>query len=562
MTDTPSDNSAVRLDRVTAVSRRRLVVNAVASYGDLAVSVALGFYLHRWLVQSLGAGQYALWPLVNSCVAVLALLPKGVGSGAGRFIAHALGRRRLDEAEQITTSLFCILTAVALVYAALTVLLSVYFEQLFRIPAGAAGVGPWAMLFVGLSGAVSLPFGVFAGGLFATQRLIAIHAIHCASLAMRVVLIVSTMSWTGASLLWVGVIYFAVTLLTCIAQYVLSRRLVRWQRIRLRSFRWGVLKKVTAYSGAILVGAIARLLYWKTDSFMINRLMDPVLLTGYAVVAMFLMESSQLVSRGSHVLLPAAAVLHAEGDLGRLSRMLRRTNRVIVPVGVPVLLLLVVFGGELLTAYIGEQYAHYAPLFAILAVYAISAAPQSSAMAVPYAFGRMKTVAIAALIAAVANVLLSFLFIQFGWGLCGLAAGTAVAAFIHWMVFWPWYTARMLKVPLWEHLWGHTLAPLAHCVPVLGVLLGLKGLGMGRGWTGLLLVGAIAMSFQAAYMLLWGMPSEDRRMARRLLGRAGRFVLSHWRGARCREEGVQGVDPAGQRQRGVHAVHAGHEHGI
>ncbi len=90
-------------------------------------------------------------------IGFVGLIPIAVGSGAGRFLAHALGRKDLKEIEQITTSLFAALLVAAVVYTVAIVLLSIYFEWIFDIPEGAEGIGPWAMLLVGLSGMVALP---------------------------------------------------------------------------------------------------------------------------------------------------------------------------------------------------------------------------------------------------------------------------------------------------------------------------------------------------------------------------------------------------------------------
>lgn len=88
------------------------------------------FFKHI-IIRKLGRDEYAIWPLVMTCIGFVSLIPIAVGSGAGHFLAHALGRKDLKEIEQITTSLFAALLGVAVVYTVAIVLLSIYFEWIF-----------------------------------------------------------------------------------------------------------------------------------------------------------------------------------------------------------------------------------------------------------------------------------------------------------------------------------------------------------------------------------------------------------------------------------------------
>ena len=103
------------LAKATEVTRGRVLLNALANYGNQILAIFVGFFLQRYLIRELGKDQYALWPLANTCIMFLALIRTGIGAGSGRFLAHALAGRRLKEVEQITTSLFASMCAAAIV---------------------------------------------------------------------------------------------------------------------------------------------------------------------------------------------------------------------------------------------------------------------------------------------------------------------------------------------------------------------------------------------------------------------------------------------------------------
>lgn len=506
------------LDDITEISRGRTVINAVANYGQYAVSMAVGIFLQAYIIRTLGRNEYAIWPLVITCISFVGLIQVGIGSGAGRFLAHALGRKDLKEVEQITTSLFAALLAAAVVFMMAIVFVSIYFEKIFDIPEGAQGIGLWAMLLAGLSGAVALPFGVFGGGLIAAQKFVILNILRIIFLVARLILIILAFTLALPSLIWIAGIDLALSIAQGIIVCMVARRIVSWQRVRWSAFSWDVLKKTHGYSLLVLVTTIAGLLYWKTDNIIINKLLEPSLLTGYAVVVNFVLYSYQVTSMGLGVLSPAATIMHAKGELSRMSRLIYRVNRTVVPLSVSILFFLIIFGREVLEVYLGSGYGEFAILFPILGTSAILSVTQNSSSLVPHAFGRMLTVSIMSLAVAILNILLSLFFVLLlNWGLVGVAAGTAIVTVVHKTVFWPWYAARLLQVSWGRYFRNSILIPLSNSLPFITIILAMRLINFGKGWSGLITVFMVGGLTQAIYMLIYGLERNDRLKVRELV---------------------------------------------
>ncbi len=499
------------LEDITEVSRKRTVINAISNYGQYGLTAIVGIFLQAYIIRTLGKNEYALWPLIQTCMGFVALIPIGIGSGAARFLAHALGSKNLRDVEEITTSLFFALVTTAIFYTICIICLSVYFEKIFDIPEGATGICLWAMLLTGLSGAVAMPFGVFQGGLRAAQKFVIINILRIVFLIVKLILIILVFTLSIPSLIWVGGIYLALEISNGIATFLIVKHVIPWNRVRLKSFNWKVLWKVNNFSLLVLISNIAALLYWKTDNIIINKLLEPSLLTGYSVVVNFVLYSYQFTSLGIGVLMPAATVLHAKKELQKIGRLLYRANRTVVPLAVFLLSFLIIFGKELFDVYLGPGYKEYAILFPILAGGAIISVTQNAAGIVPHAFGRLSVVSLMSLIVAIANLILSIFFVVvMKWGLLGVAAGTAIVTIIHKTVFWPWYTAHLLKIQWSKYFYESIIVPLGNCLPAVLTMLFLKWLGLGKGWTSLITTIFICGVVQATFMLLWGINKNDR----------------------------------------------------
>ncbi len=513
------------LHSLTEVSRRRVIINAASNYGKYGIALVVNLFLGAYVIRMLGKVEYSIWPLVSTVMGFIALIPVSVGSGTARFLAHALGRKDLREVEEITTSVFMALLVSAVVYAMAVVIVSIYFERIFTIPAGAEGIGPWAMFLAGMAGVIRIPFSVFQGGLNAAQQYVAINLREIGLLILRGLLTVLAFTVSGPSLIWVAVIYLLIEGISTVVTWQIARRVVPWQKIRWKSFNWQTLWRVNNFSVWVLVGSVAALLYWKTDNIIINKFLDPTLLTGYSIVIGILLQAYSLASLGSSVLTPAATIMHAQKDTPRIARMIYRANRVTVLMGVPAIIFLMIFGSPVLVLYLGSsEYAAYGILFAILGGGLILSLTQTAGKSVPQAYGRNALNNCLSLLVAAANVGFSLYFVVvLDWGLIGVAAGTAIATVPYSVVFWPWYIAYLLEISWLEFVGRSILIPLAHCLPVCGLLVAFRLLGMGTSLPGLVAIGMAAALVHIGYTLKWGLYPQDRQAAMAALKKAGRL---------------------------------------
>ncbi|XPS85065.1 putative integral membrane protein involved in polysaccharide production [Desulfosarcina variabilis str. Montpellier] len=516
------------IEKAIEVSRKRITINAAASYISLLVELAAGLFLQAFIVRVLGRSQYSLWPITSACIGFVSLIPVGVGYGAGRFIAHSLSKGRLDEVQQISSSLFWGMCVTAIFYFAVAAGISFYFETLFTIPVGSEGVGPWIMLYLGMAGALAMPISVFRGGLVATQQYVAINTIGIFVCLLRVGLTVALFTIGLKNLVWVAAVSLMVSVMEGVAIWRVCRRLVPWQQIRFSAFRWKILRETTSYSSLVLLLRLFNLLYYQTDYILINKMMEPTLVTGYAIVASFVLKIESVLNRGCGVIMPAVATLQAHCNYDRIARLVERTNRIIVPVAVPAYLFLILFGEEVLSLYVGEEYMEYAGLFYIIAAYEILWSTQKASRQVLHGLGKLGLYVPVHLFFAALNLVLSLFFVRVaGWGLYGLAAGTAISQVLLGPVFLNIYIGYLLKQPIGRQLFRHVAVPLMHCLPVSGVMMLLYHTVACSSLCSLLSVLCISLFIHLVWLLMFGLPFQERRTLQRfcrvfLLNRAGR----------------------------------------
>jgi O-antigen/teichoic acid export membrane protein len=135
------------------------------------------------------------------------------------------------------------------------------------------------------------------------------------------------------------------------------------------------------------------------------------------------------------VVAPHFARLYSQNDMARLQRLVTLSARAILAVALPVVLVLVLFGGPLLRLIFGEEYSDgYTPM-AILAGGQLVNAAMGSVGGLLNMTGHERETARGVAIAAAANVVLNLLLIP-PFGLNGAALATALSMTLWNLVLW------------------------------------------------------------------------------------------------------------------------------
>jgi O-antigen/teichoic acid export membrane protein len=204
-------------------------------------------------------------------------------------------------------------------------------------------------------------------------------------------------------------------------------------------------RRLLALGALVSLAQVADFLYAPTDYILINRLISPRAVAYYAPAVQIDAALLLVVGAISTVLLPKAAVAHTAGDHAALRRYFVRGT--------------LVSGGLLLLAgacvyflspwifrlWLGDALPQTQAILPLVLVHTVVGGSSGVGRAILLGMGKVKPFAIAALVAGVANVVLSYTFVKvFGLGLNGIVYGTIVAVVGRCVLWQPWYVLRAL----------------------------------------------------------------------------------------------------------------------
>jgi O-antigen/teichoic acid export membrane protein len=486
--------------------------NAGANLARMGVSWLVVLLLPPLLVRVLDKPTYATWVLILQIGAYVALFDNGIQSAIGRFAARAEELNDRAYMRQTVSSAGAVLVAAGLLTLIATLVCCWQLGHLFRgIPADIAASARVALLVIGVSLAVSLPFSTLAGAFLGLQM----NEVNAVAGSTGKLLGAAGAAWAAwrheglaVMALWVGV----GNLLQSALFYLWWRRLSRHDLVHYAHVTGGAIREFFKFCYAMFATQLSSLLITGLDMPVVAAF-DFRAAAYYAVAAT--VSNMLSVPQGAIVssLIPVAAGMSATETPDRLGRVVIRTTRYATSILCLLTLPLAVALFPLLRVWVGADYAAHAEPFAALLIFAqfvrLTLMPYA---AVGFGAGQQDRMLVSPVAEGIVNLGCSVAGATL-WGAVGVAWGTLVGAIVgvacHFVISMPRTDSMRFSRMV---LSGEgILKPVACCLPIL--LLALWALRTATSGTQL---AGTAVSELLAAIILWRIVFDPRERSQML----------------------------------------------
>ncbi len=446
----------------------------VSAYLVTVSRVAAWYVVIAAVFRTAGSPAFAVLALVQSTVGLLEYTAVGLGPAIIRMTAEAL---RLETAHrQVTVAMESSADAMSLQYAspameragvravfangfalacltaafAATVLCVWQFGfPLHHPPDEITRTGRELIVFVGIATILRMLSDAPGAALQTSQRIFADNCfLASAELTWAIVTVAGLLlhlPWqrdTGA-----GLILGAMVLLA--GRSILSHRhgsgiFDHWWEFIDRS----ILRKLFIYGLLVVAAQVADYLYAPTDYILIANLINKETVAIYAPAVQIDGGMLLLVGAVASVLLPHTALAHAAGGAATVRRYYVRgtlATAAILLIAAPIVWLAAPL---VFKVWLGNPLPATCKILTLMLIHTVVGGTSAVGRSILLATGKARPFTVAVLIAGVANVILSFVFVHyFHWGLNGIVLGTIVAVTGRCMFWLPWYVMRSLRKP-------------------------------------------------------------------------------------------------------------------
>jgi O-antigen/teichoic acid export membrane protein len=340
--------------------KTRALKNVASSWGNLAVNIAVGFFLYPVILHHLGDDASGLWILIFSLTGYYGIFDFGIRSSLIRFVSKFQATGDKEElARLINTSLFTY-TILGLILMVPTALGSFYVDRLFTVPPAFLSDARILFFMVGASLALGFPLGMSGGILEGLQRFYLLNWTNIVATLMRAVLIVYVLRH-GFGLLSVALITVSLPLVASAVRAVIAQHFLAiqyaWRYVDRNS-----LKQVFNYGSVTFMIIVAARLRFKSDAIIIGHFLTAAAITHFSIGARLVDYAGETVSSLAQIFTPMSSQFHAVGDYDRLRKIFISGNRACAFVMFPICVSLVVMGKSVIEAWVGPRYVSSHPL--------------------------------------------------------------------------------------------------------------------------------------------------------------------------------------------------------
>lgn len=424
----------------------RLFRNAWSNLLGAAVPALAALATVPLIVAGLGEANYGLYALVTAIVGYFAVIDINVTAGSVKYIAaqHACAEHeRIAETLCFGSAIYALIGALG--GLGLFVGARFFVVDVFTVPPRLVG-----------DAVASLQWAAF-GFLFG-QLQSYLNSVPQALMRFDVSARLEMVFGTLVPLATVGVLMLGFGLVEVIALRVVASAahcLVLWRGIRRLlpglCWRWpgqGLRKGILGFSAYSFLSRFAALSYAHADKLIIGALVGVTGLAYFTVAATLANRVLGLTFRLSGVFFPAASMLAAGGELGRLDQAYLKATRYVVYLNAAMLVLLAVFAYPLLAYWMDAQFARNgATVLAVMALSQFVDSLTSLPSLVNDGMGHPRVSGLFAVARALAGMLIVYAGVA-GWGIAGAAWGHLAASILFTVAFLVFVHGRTVPTSL------------------------------------------------------------------------------------------------------------------
>ncbi len=441
-----------------------IVRNVLSNWSGYFFTIVITFILSPFVVRHLGNSAYGVWVVIVSLTGYLGLFDLGVRGAVTRYVAKFHTQADYEESSRIASSALGIFATGGIVAILVSIGLSLFALDSFRIPEVYRLPARIVLPLMGLTVAVTLVGGVFGGILAGLQRVDLMNAIQVASSGVRALVIVVALR-SGKGIITLACIQLAFSLAAGLANALTSLRLFPQLRLRVEYLGRKYLSLIFSFSLYSFLLHVSAYLVLYTDAVVIGIFLPITFVTFFSIAGNLVNYSRDLISGISGTMTPLASKLEAEGKESELRQVMLNVSRYASAVMMPIALTFLLRGSTFIGLWMGPEFATLSGrLLWILALSTMFTASWQVGGAVMFGINKHKGLVPASLVVALANLAISVTLVQ-RIGVEGVAWGTTVPDLVLCLAFWPLYVRRTLKISPRTYAISTWARPLLSMVP-------------------------------------------------------------------------------------------------
>jgi O-antigen/teichoic acid export membrane protein len=407
-----------------------VVKNALANICRGGSTTLVMLLLPPFLTKILSKDAYGTWILILQISTYISFLDFGIQTAVGRYVAHHNELGEIEERNRIISTALIILLSASFLAIIGVLVLSWQLPYLFAdMPTEIHQDAQLALLCVGGSLAISLPFSVFGGVFIGFQRYdIPAWIIGSSKLAGGIFVVI--IAYSSHSIVMMALVTLIINIGGGISQFLFYNKMFgREINISLSKISKSTAIRIFSFCFSLSIMTFSMILISGLDTAIIGYF-DYRSIIYYSLAAGLANILPGIYAATISVILPNAAALGAKADRDALGNLLITATRYSIIILIVISLPLVLGSKIILTIWVGSELMNRSSsLLQILVLGNFIRYMGAPYATIAVAVGEQRRVVLSPLIEGVVNCCASIVLTYY-YGVIGVAMGTLCGSFV------------------------------------------------------------------------------------------------------------------------------------
>lgn len=398
-------------------------------------------------IDTLGIAAYGIVPLATSFTSYVMLILESLNAAISRFLTLRIQSSDLPGATRIFNTALVTIVGIIAILIPVAVAIAWYSPVFFNITSIERNSVISLFFLVFCASFVTALRSPFAAVMYAFNKINYTSYISFTYTLLSTGLIVSFFLALTPSVFYIGVANLLSALISLIITIAYSRRVYDKIVISIKFFSKECFTDLTSLAKWILVDQIGTLLLLQLSLIIVNKKFGASTGGEYAIVLIFFSLLWSITGLFTSVLSPMYYTFYARRHFESIHNLSKVSVRCIgLAMALPIALICI-FSRQLLTIWVGSEFAHLSLLIWVLLIPLTSIVAVRSLILSYAAYNKVRVPAIVTIIAGLLNLILALILPNvYGLGVMGVSLAFVIALWLRNVVFVPWYAAKVQDV--------------------------------------------------------------------------------------------------------------------
>lgn len=407
------------MSRIKSISKN-IKYNAASKI----ITLIINFALLPFIISHTGKEIYGIYILVTTITGFLGIMDFGVTGAIVKYVAEFSGKGAFKRVNEIVSASFSFYMIIGFIAAAILLILSFYFEFLFRLESTNKVIATQLFWITAGASVFIWPLRSFEGALQGLQRYdwLAISNIITAVLTGISAYLIFTNGLSIVHYLFISYV-FIISRYT-VAYIIISGHLLR-QRVVFPYFNGDTLKMIFGFSFYAFLTTLGSILIFQLDDFIVGAFVSVSAVSLYNVgynLQNALRATNSLIGGP---LFPAYAEMEGRGEYDKQKMMLLKGTKYMTMIFTPMVVITIFFAAPLIKSWMGNGFVDSILPAQVLISFWLFNSISEVGTGMLTAKGYVKVIFKIWIINAFVNLSLSLILVKY-FGILGVALGTTI----------------------------------------------------------------------------------------------------------------------------------------